>query len=39
MKDWNNKDEVLEAVRNDGYPLKQVSEENLSLDEIRFEWN
>jgi hypothetical protein len=26
MTDWNNKEEVLEAVRNDGYALKQASE-------------
>ena len=27
MTDWNNKEEVLEAVRDDGYALEQASEE------------
>ena len=27
MTDWNNKEEVLEAVREDGYTLEQASEE------------
>ena len=27
MTDWNNKEEVLEAVREDGYALEHASEE------------
>jgi len=27
MTDWNNKEEVLEALREDGFDLEQVSEE------------
>jgi hypothetical protein len=27
MTDWNNKEEVLEAVKEDGYAFKQASEE------------
>jgi hypothetical protein len=27
MTDWNNKEEVLEAVKEDGYDLEQASEE------------
>ena len=27
MTDWNNKKEVLEAVREDGHALKRASEE------------
>ena len=28
MTDWNNKKEVLEAVKGDGHALKQASEED-----------
>ena len=27
MTDWNNKEEVLEAVKEDGHALKQASED------------
>ena len=27
MTDWNNKEEVLEAVREDGYAFEHASEE------------
>ena len=33
MTDWNNKEEVLEAVREDGHALKQASED-LRADKV-----
>ena len=34
MTDWNNKEEVLEAVREDGHALKRASEELKSVREV-----